>query len=133
MENYKFKIQIGDISGAGHEKSKEYIIESNLASDRLVEIYKKTAENIGYSPSDFCEEYDDNSISVDSITNMGLTVDNYTDLYVDDTGYYFFSPDDFCKLIIDYIITHNSTVKMVIISDDLPILDLGNIGCGLFY
>ena len=63
---YCIDLVIGDWSGDGHEKTRQYTIHSNLNKDCLVVAYWKAVEITGINLiKDVCSEYEDHNLPED--------------------------------------------------------------------
>lgn len=87
MNEYIYKVPVGDYSHDGHGKSVQYIIKANYPFENLVEAYRNSCTKTGYGFESSCREnnsiallcgYGDWCLTEDAITKfkeLGCTVE----------------------------------------------------------
>lgn len=62
IKMYKIKFTLGSAYGSGHGKKEEYIVESNISGEKLVEVHNDCLTKLGFEISDIVGDYDNRSI-----------------------------------------------------------------------
>lgn len=125
---YKFRMNIGDKSGDGHGRYKEFTISSNKPIEVVREAHRNMRSKLGFSIEDFCFEYDDNVIdknTTNAIMDLGF---EFEEIY-DDTAYMY--PKEMARLWAFLLQKTNSDLELKMVDDDIPTLDCC-VGYGLF-
>src|ERR1035441_1984697 len=92
----RYKIIVGDWSGDGHEKTKDYFLEVSHSKEKIVAAYEATRkvskvslislvrseEKNGYVS--VCSDYEQNEISVETLDKLIAAGVNRDDLMLDD-------------------------------------------------
>lgn len=68
---YQFKMSIGDWSGDGHGKNKDFVIDSNKPIVAVREAHFKIKDVTGIDIEDFCAGYEDKVIPSDILDKLG--------------------------------------------------------------
>lgn len=128
-----FSIPIGDWSGDGHSQCKYFFYHSNKSLDEIREGYFKSKESFpDLCPENFCDEYEDNSISVEQ---FDLLNKHFPDLFAENSV----SEEKFANFVIEFI--KLSVSDFYVEKIDFPMLQfygfkdgkhIGSIGYGLF-
>ena len=134
---YKFKLDVGDVSGDGHGKHDTYIIESNLPHDVVRSLYKEAVEETGIDVTKYCDEYEDSSIPVEIINELeshGVDIDaigKYTAEELREGNVD--GPEALISLIMAMVKMQEESFQWKYGNDSIPDLGIGSFGYGLFY
>jgi len=147
---YVFDFTIGD-HGDGHNQKEIFTLSSNVSALDLTCMYLETVKKIGKGLDSQnkgpCSDYEDNSIDLYEIEELGLDPKKYnlSEDYVmsedpadnDGTKWNPVYSDEFVDLFIDYMKTHNPDLELKLLpsrdSFPAPIGNIGLFGYGLFY
>ncbi len=58
---------VGDWSRDGHEKTDRFTVESNLSKAEIAKAYKAGAKLIGFDITEYCKEFEDNTIPIEKL------------------------------------------------------------------
>lgn len=111
MNKHYFTIPIGDWSGDGHGKSRDFVIESNKSLEEVKEIYFQVCEKSGFALDGHgkfapCSEYEEYNITADQAHRLNEIGINLYEIF-DDLE--FISeicdviPDEFIELVLAFI------------------------------
>jgi len=128
----QIKLVIGDWSGDGHEKTVDFIVDTNCSEEQLEEAYKKGVEVCGIDLTrNFCEEYEE-----DFLTEHEYKDFKELNLFDEDTKYfewnnkYYVTKRDFAKIWMTIAQRGNPLLDYKFVSDEFPEINIG--GYGLF-
>lgn len=136
---YRFVLPIGDWSGDGHGKCREFHVQSNKPVEAAREAYFAAAEKLGFTldaDDGPCSQYEDDEISPDMharLEGAGLPLPNDSDEVTDDY---------FAELVLAFCMKGDAELKLAL-EPHLPMLmfygadakgrHISVIGYGLFY
>lgn len=147
----KIKLIVGDWSGDGHERTEDFLIESNLSQDQIAQAIIQTENLFEFTFSDFCSEYEDNTIHsciLDKfIEAQIIDKDFLDDLFCDEDYdhechhcetkdedecvlYYEFTPEAFVELYLRLAKYSIPAFEYIYLDDRVPTIEIG--GYGLF-
>ncbi len=150
----RYKIAIGDWSGDGHEKSENFIFESNKDYKDVIQAYKKACELSGVALHGeaskkctvLCSDYEENLFphdAFDKLQKIGINLMDFADCdhtqpYDEDGEYQAYS-EGFVKLFLAMAKTQLPDFEYEIVKDDLITINVHQdgfsefMGYGLFY
>ena len=122
MDNYKFKLPIGDWSSDGHGKSKDFIIISNRPLAVVRELYFQACDKIGFSldgsykqteltPQAEYGDYEFKKETLQALLDFGVKLDEDVVEYIreqENTD----GTELLCDIILAFIMTQDSELKL---------------------
>lgn len=137
---FKFRMIIGDWSGDGHEKTEEFIIDSNLPIHLVREAHYKIYDKTGINIEEICSEYEEDELSpvtVEQLRNMGFHFENPTGM-----GIEAMTPHEMMRIWLFLLQQADPSLQLEIATDEIPNFQffgfdpkgrhIGSIGYGLF-
>lgn len=119
----KYKVQIGDWSGDGHDKSDIFIVDihDRFSPEELSATYFHNVERFGFAPDSFAHEYEDGTIPNDKLEvlmNAGLDVSQFDELPADGSNEpTFLGVEDMLRIVMFYF-----SEDWEVLHDDTPYL-----------
>lgn len=126
---YKFRMSIGDWSGDGHGKYKDFMIVSNEPIDTVREAHRRMEDVLGFSIEDFCCDYEDSTIdkkTTKTIMDLGFDFEDIDD------GVAYMYPKEMARLWAFLLQKVNPKLELEMVDDNISRLCEG-VGYGLFW
>lgn len=139
MDNYKWKITLGDWSDDGHGKTKVFVIETNVSFKHIVECYKKSVEKYLDFSTYVCAEYGDSSINMEQIElfeSIGMDMSYYKEEFDNEDERFWVAKEDYIDLLLMFVgLSSDEKIEYSIITDELPefVHYASMFGYGLFW
>lgn len=130
---FTFELNIGDVSGDGHERYRTYFVQTSHQREHISKAFKLGQEKLGVDFTKLCSKYEESYILLseyEKFERAGFKY-IYSDQYVDKTKSTIDVTDFFHELVAFTIKVGNPDIYFEFA--DIPTLSLGNIGYGLFY
>ena len=137
---YKFYLTIGDWSGDGHGRSKDFLIESNVPAETVREVHYKIKDATGVDIESVCSGYEEDEIdgeTVAALKAMGFNFENSTGM-----GDGIVSVSEMARLWLFLLKKADPMLELRVCDDDIPRLQfygldengrhIGDVGYGLF-
>jgi len=137
---FKFYMTIGDWSGDGHEKSDNFLIESNLPIESVREAHFRIDKATGINIEDICSNYEEDEIdpeTVHELKMLGFHFDNNTGM-----GDGVINSEEMARLWVFLLMKADPQLKLEFVEKTIPSLHfcgydsqnrhIGSVGYGLF-
>lgn len=139
-KEHQFRLAIGDWSGDGHGKSKDFLVSSNVPVERVREAHYKIKDVTGVDIENICSEYGEDEIDEETVAilkNMGFQFENSTGM-----GDGIVNVTEMAHLWIFLLQKADPVLELEVVQDDIPRLQfygfdnlkrhIGGVGYGLF-
>jgi hypothetical protein len=118
---YKFRLPIGDWSGAGHGKCEYYLIDSNKPVEEVREIHFLITLKTGVDIESFCNEYQDCRVSseiIEALISLGFGVHKLASTFIEGEDSYFRS-EDMREIWLFLLMKTDPTLKLEIAEENV--------------
>jgi len=137
---FKFYMTIGDWCGDGHEKSDDFLIESNLPIESVREAHFQIEKATGINIEDICSCYEEDEIDpeiIQELKKLGFHFDNSSGMGDEVTN-----SEEMARLWVFLLMKADPELKLEFVEETIPSLHfygydsqnrhIGSVGYGLF-
>jgi hypothetical protein len=126
VQEYEFRMPIGDWSGDGHSICDYYSAYSNQPVEQVREVHFKAKEVTGVDIEEICNEYDEPIISSDTVAaleKLGFDFNTYSAAVCDgDDSQVYADSWVMVNLWVFLLMKTDSTLKITVQKDSTPML-----------